>query len=129
MQLTKNFSSLEFACHNGDQVPLELVPNLQKLATNLQALRDALGVPIMILSGYRSPAYNVACGGAKKSQHMEANAADIVIPHLSPVKVHAKILELIASGAMHDGGVGLYNGPENYWVHYDVRPESKRWNG
>lgn len=38
------------------------------------------GAPIKINSGYRSPEVNAAIGGAKGSQHMRGEAADIVPP-------------------------------------------------
>ena len=77
MQVTKNFklSELEFS----DQVPPELISNAVELLQNLQVIRDHFQKPIIIISGYRSPTRNEAVGGAKKSQHMEAKAADIKI--------------------------------------------------
>lgn len=43
----------------------------------LDPLREFLGFPILITSGYRSPALNRAVGGSKNSQHMSGQAADI----------------------------------------------------
>lgn len=43
----------------------------------LQPLRDKIGVPIIITSGYRSPLVNSCVGGAVKSQHRYGCAADI----------------------------------------------------
>lgn len=37
----------------------------------LQALRNALGKPMIINSAYRSPEHNRRVGGAKASQHLE----------------------------------------------------------
>jgi transposase len=51
-QLTTNFDVSEFACKDGTAVPLDLLGNVKTLATNLQALRDALGKPVKISSGY-----------------------------------------------------------------------------
>lgn len=125
MQLTANFTLEEFRCHDGTDVPADLLPHVQDLATNLQVLREAIGKPIKIMSGYRTPAYNTKCGGEPKSQHMEAKAADIQVAGVSPKEVCAKIKALIESGAMKQGGVGLYDG----WVHYDVRGSKARWGG
>ena len=66
-KLTNNFSLEEFACKDGSETPIELYANLQKLANNLQVLRDELGVSIHINSGYRSPSYNQKIRGAKFS--------------------------------------------------------------
>lgn len=123
MELTKDFNLIEFACHDGTQVPNELIPNVQVLANNLQVLRDYLGVPIYIMSGYRTPSHNKKVGGAKGSQHLLAKAADITTKYHTPKQVHAAIEKLIAAGKMKQGGLGLYK----TFVHYDVRRNKARW--
>ena len=52
--------------------------NLQLLVKNiLDPLRDAWGAPIIVTSGYRSVRLNAAVGGARSSQHVTGQAADI----------------------------------------------------
>ena len=46
------------------------------LVEKLQAIRDAIG-PVVVTSGYRSPAYNRSVGGALHSRHMYGDAVDI----------------------------------------------------
>lgn len=43
----------------------------------LQPLRDSWGGPLFINSGYRSAELNKAVGGAKTSQHVKGEAADV----------------------------------------------------
>ena len=43
----------------------------------LDPLRQAWGRPIIVNSGYRSPAVNRAVGGVPNSQHTRGEAADI----------------------------------------------------
>ena len=50
------------------------------VAEILDPLREQLGEAIVISSGFRSPELNVALGGARFSQHMEGQAADIKTP-------------------------------------------------
>ena len=97
-QLTKNFNLSEFRCRDGSDVPDEFMDNVQLLAENLQVLRDHLEKPIRIISGYRSPSYNRKIGGAKKSQHMVAKAADIKVSGMHPDEVRQEILSLIKEG-------------------------------
>lgn len=55
--------------------------NLLHLALWLEDLRALLGgVPILVSSGYRSPALNKAIKGAKNSLHMKGLAADFTAP-------------------------------------------------
>ena len=70
-QLTKNFRLSEF----GD-VPKKYIDNITEVAVELQKVRDILCNPIIITSGYRSPEYNKAIGGARHSQHLFGKAAD-----------------------------------------------------
>jgi uncharacterized protein YcbK (DUF882 family) len=123
MQLTKNFNLIEFACKDGTSVPKELLHNAEILAANLQVLRDYLGEPVHINSAYRTPVYNARIGGAKKSQHLLAKAADITVKSKTPRQL-AKIIEkLIADKKMKQGGIGVYAG----FVHYDIRGKAARW--
>ena len=43
----------------------------------LDPLRERYGRPVVVTSGYRSPALNRAVGGAATSQHLRGEAADI----------------------------------------------------
>jgi len=124
-KLTENFSLSEFKCRDGSNVPDELMENVELLCENLQVLRDHLGKPIRVISGYRSPKYNRKIGGARRSQHMLAKAADIKISGMTPAEVKAEIVALIKAGKMKSGGVGLYR----TFTHYDVRGRNARWYG
>lgn len=50
------------------------------LAPGMQRVRDSLGRPVLITSGYRSPEVNAAIGGSKSSQHSQGLAADFICP-------------------------------------------------
>lgn len=57
----------------------EIVETLCRLGiTVLDRLRDELGKPITVKSGYRNAKLNAAVNGAKGSQHLLGEAADIV---------------------------------------------------
>lgn len=43
----------------------------------LDKIREKVGFPLIINSGYRSPEHNVRIGGVKNSAHMRGLAADI----------------------------------------------------
>jgi uncharacterized protein YcbK (DUF882 family) len=86
-------------------------------------LREELGRPIIVISGYRSPDYNTKIKGAKRSQHLFAKAADIVVPGMTSLEVRDTIIKLIKEGKMRKGGVGIYP----TFTHYDVRGFNARW--
>lgn len=124
-QLAPNFHIDEFKCRDGTSVPDKYMANVEELAKNLQVLRDELGKPIKINSGYRTPEYNKKIGGATRSQHMLAKAADIKVKGYGSERLAKKIMKLIEEGKMKKGGVGVYP----TFVHYDVRGRNARWSG
>lgn len=124
MKLTKNFSLSEFDCKDGTKVPEKYHGNAQRLANNLQILRDHLDVPVRVTgSGYRTVAHNKKKGGAKFSQHLTCSGADINANGFTPKELAAEIEKLIANGKMEQGGIGIYPG----FVHYDFRGTRARW--
>lgn len=123
MQLSKNFYLEEFNCRDGTPVPAKFFDNVKTLASNLQVLRDFIGEPIHINSGYRTPEYNKKVGGKKNSQHLTASAADIACKSRTPKQLASVIERLIKEGKMRQGGIGIYPG----FVHYDIRGVRARW--
>jgi len=121
--LTKNFDITEFSCNDGTPVPSEYLPNVKKLAEQLQILRDELNEPIHINSAYRHKEYNKKIGGEKNSQHLLAKAADITVKSKTPKQLAAIIEKLISEGKLKFGGMGVYPG----FVHVDIRPGKARW--
>ena len=124
-KITENFSLSEFRCKDGTDVPEDLMENVTLLCENLQVFRDYIGKPVRVISGYRSPKYNRRIGGARRSQHMQAKAADIKVKGMKPSEVKEIIVQLIKEGKMMKGGIGLYT----TFTHYDVRGRNARWYG
>lgn len=124
MKLTRNFHKSEFDSKDGAEMPYNVFLNIQKLATQLQTLRNIINKPIKINSGYRSPKHNYNVGGSVNSQHLLGKAADIVVSGLEPYQVAEIIEGLINNGDMLQGGIGIYN----TFVHYDIRKRRARWD-
>ena len=114
---TKNFKRSEFACpccgENGTK---------DELIEALQELRDYLGYPIIVTSGYRCKKHNTKVGGVSNSQHMTGIAADIHVAEISTVELARAANEI---PAFRDGGIGTYS----TWVHVDIRKKRARWRG
>lgn len=108
IRVAPNYLLREFECRDGShQVVLH-----RELLERLQALRDALGRPVIINSGYRNREHNAAVGGSPDSYHLQGMAADIRVPGLTP--------QAIAKAARQAGfrGIILYS----TFIHVDVRP-------
>ena len=129
MKLSKNFS-LEEMCRSNTasvrglpNVPnAEQVKNLQQLCENvLQPLRDHLGKPVVINSGFRSQAVNMAVGGAKNSQHTKGEAADIKCKDYPYAK---EIYTWIMDNLKFDQVI-LERKGKAVWVHVSFRTNGK----
>lgn len=57
---------------------IAMAGNLARLAETLEQVRELLGVPIRINSGYRSEEVNAKVGGVRTSAHLFCRAADFV---------------------------------------------------
>lgn len=99
MKLTKNFT-LEELCYSNtakargweNKPNPEQTDNLVKLCQRLlQPLRDIVGEPFHINSGFRSPKLNKAVGGVPTSQHAKGQAADVRVA--DPRKLLSELLK------------------------------------
>ena len=89
----------------------EIVRNLRRLAGVLEEVRALLDAPVVISSGYRSPALNRAVGGAMNSAHMRGLAADLTVPDAGAVLQVAR--RIAASNIAYDQLILEYGS----WVH------------
>ena len=123
--MTKNFKKSEFDCKCGCDMPVDVLANITKLASQLQYIRDNVALPITINSGYRCEAHNKSVGGSENSQHLLGKAADIVINGLDPVlDTYDYLDDLMRTGEILQGGLGMYQ----TFTHYDIRNIKARWN-
>ena len=127
MQLSKNFHLSEFLISQTasrmrlDNTASEIaVVNLKMLCTNvLQPIRDHYQKPVIISSGYRSPAVNRAVGGSSKSQHMTGQAADFTIPSID----NWTLAQWIHRELNYDQLIlEFYTGGNSGWIHVGYSP-------
>ena len=121
MQLSEHFELAEFlvsetAARRGiaNEPTPEIIENLRRLCQLvLEPLRVKLARPVVITSGYRSPALNRAIGGSPTSHHMQGRAADLVVPGITPLAVcqAASQLKLPCVQIIHEFG---------RWTHLSV---------
>lgn len=110
----QHFKVKEFACHDGSQV----VFIDSHLVSILDILRNEIGKPVIINSGYRTPTRNKEVGGAKYSYHMRGMAADIRANGMTPKELANKLNKIVPD----ECGIIVYQN----WVHFDVRTSKYR---
>ena len=83
--------------------------------------------PIIINSGYRSPAVNLLAGGAKTSNHLSGCAVDIRCAGKEQMIRYAAILLDIADGTKQEFDELLLEQHGSVcWLHFAVRPQDNR---
>ena len=110
----QHFKVKEFACKDGSQV----VFIDEHLISILDILRNKIGKPVIITSGYRTPEWNKKCEGAKYSYHMCGMAADIRVNGMSAKEIANELNAIVPD----ECGIIVYKS----WVHFDVRTSKYR---
>lgn len=114
-KIGQHFKVREFACKDGSQV----VFIDDCLVSILDILRNQVGKPVYINSGYRTPTRNKEVDGAKYSYHMRGMAADIRINGMTAKEIANKLNKIVPPD---ECGIIVYTS----WVHIDTRPNKYR---
>ena len=111
------------------------IENLKRVCSWLEMLRDEYNrrygegnTPLIINSGYRSPAVNKAVGGVATSNHLTGCALDIRVADMKQLLRYAVILLDIADEGreVFDELLIERNSKGTYWLHFAVRPKDNR---
>lgn len=99
-----------------DNTPtFEVVDNLNKLADYLDVIREKVGKPILISSGFRCPVLNKAVGGVSNSQHQKGLAADLICADMESLE---KVLR--ETGGFDQLIKEHRKGSKSFWYHVSV---------
>ncbi|MBR0268401.1 MAG: peptidase M15 [Prevotella sp.] len=121
MRLSRNFTLAELTATSHprlqDTPTLAVIQNLQRLCVLvLQPLRDAIGRPVYINSGYRSKRLNARVGGVLNSRHLQGKAADIHCDNLDYAKV---IFDILKQNPNVDKAI-IERKKHSTWVHVQM---------
>jgi hypothetical protein len=127
MNLSMHFSlaemtASEVAVRRGlDNTPTpDIVENLKLLCGYMEQIRDLLGVPITVHSGYRSPKVNAAVGGSDHSAHLHGMACDFIAPAYGTPQEIAKVI--LGNGTIPFDQL-IYEGS---WVHFGIGDDMRK---
>lgn len=127
MKLTEHFTLNEFqrsatASYQGidNNIPSKFISSIRNLCEQvLEPLRQHVQEPVIIGSGYRSPALNAIVGGVANSQHMKGEAADIHCPNRQ--KLHDWFLWLMDNTNFDQ--LLLEKSKTSTWIHVSCKPD------
>lgn len=119
-ELTRSQTAARLGINNTPPAPV--IEALRTLCREvLEPLRERVGGPLVINSGYRGPALNKRIGGAATSQHVLGEAVDIERPGISNFALATAIIE--ARLPFDQLILEAYNPdvPGSGWVHVSYR--------
>jgi zinc D-Ala-D-Ala carboxypeptidase len=113
-------SAIRFRYEEQFTPPREVVENLERLCINiLEPLRVSLQKPVKVSSGYRCLRVNKKIGGAKNSQHLRGEAADIQVLSMTVEDLFQLIKK---SDLPYDQLIQEFDS----WVHVSFGPQHRR---
>ncbi len=116
LHISPHFRLLEFEDPGTQMVKLD-----SELVVRLEALRDLVGKPITVTSGFRTPETNRFVGGAGGSYHLRGMAADVIWDGMA--LDDATVLAKEAGFT----GIGIDRRAWNQHLHVDVRLTPAYW--
>ena len=124
MNLTPHFTIEELAGTSNDKYKKlnllkaqEHMGKMYMLAGFAERVREIIGKPMIITSGYRCPELNKAIGGAITSQHIFCEAIDFVVKGLRPEDVFNRI---VTSDLKYNQIIIERNKSGSQWVHLSI---------
>jgi uncharacterized protein YcbK (DUF882 family) len=107
---SKYFSYDEMKCKCGcNQAPMD-----QQLMTTLDSIREAMGKPLIISSGYRCPNHPIEAKKSKPGAHATGKAADLAVEREDAYKV------LMAALFMDIKRIGVQQKGSGRFIHLDT---------
>jgi len=111
----KYFTEDEMRCKGTGECHMD-----EEFMERLIRLREDFGRPMIITSGYRDIAHNIAIGGSRNSAHIHGKAVDVAVGG-------ELAYDLIRMAIMHEfRGIGVaQRGPyEKRFIHIDTMDDS-----
>lgn len=127
MKLSPHFS-LEELIHSDTAVRLgidntptvEVIDNLTFLAGELEYVRDILGHPMLVSSGFRCNALNDHLGSKRTSSHTQGLAVDFICPSFG--NPHSVVSAIVMANINYDQVILEYD----RWVHLSFKQVDPR---
>lgn len=128
MQLTPHFQ-LEELCttttkHKSENISeaKKIMGRMYQLAGFAERIREIIGKPIIINSGFRCVKLNNAVGGSLTSQHLYAEAIDIQVNG----KSCKEVFQMIASSDLKYDQLILEKAGNAQWVHVSIGSKKEK---
>lgn len=133
MKISKYFTERESTVSaTGERLKIKNIPtqdkkdNILYTASRMDKIREYLGVPLIVLSWFRTEELNKAVKGSKTSAHKEGLAVDVYSTKMSSKEIYNKLIEAQKKGIIQFDQLIYY--PNQNFVHigFKVNKEQER---
>lgn len=128
IQLTPHFLLSELACTTTQYKELNLAEaqkimgRMYQLAGFAERVREIIGKPLIINSGFRCVKLNNAVGGSLSSQHLYAEAIDIRVSG----KTSNEVFQILAASDLKYDQLILEKAGNAQWVHVSIGSKKEK---
>ena len=128
MKLTPNFTLEELSCTNTQykeeniSAAKKIMGRMYQLAGFAERVREIIGKPLIINSGFRCVKLNNAVGGSLTSQHLYAEAIDIRVNG----KSCKEVFQIIVSSDLKYDQLILERSGTAQWVHVSIGSKKEK---
>ena len=122
MKISKYFTERETTVSAmGERLKIKNIPsrdekdNILYTASRMDLIREYLGIPLIVLSWFRTEELNTAVKGSKTSAHRFGLAVDVYSTKISSKKIYDKLIEAQVKGIIQFDQLIYY--PKQNFVH------------
>lgn len=122
MKASKYFDEKETTVSaTGERLKIKNIPtqdekdNILYTASRMDIIREYLGIPLIVLSWFRSEELNTAVKGSKTSAHRFGLAVDVYSTKMSSKEIYDKLIEAQVKGIIQYDQLIYY--PKQNFVH------------
>ena len=115
-ELTKSDIAIQHSIDN--TAPVDVIPNLTRLANVLEQVRALIAKPIIVTSAYRNLKVNAMLDSKPTSQHCIGCAADIKVSGMTPNDI---VNRIVNSKIEYDQVIREFDS----WVHISIPNDEK----
>lgn len=122
MKISKYFDEKEITVSAmGEKLKIKNIPsrdekdNILYTASRMDIIREYLGIPLIVLSWFRSEELNIAVKGSKTSAHRFGMAVDVYSNKMTSKDIYNKLIEAQAKGVLQFDQLIYY--PKQNFVH------------
>lgn len=126
MQISKYFTERESTVSaTGERLKIKNIPNQDEkdnilyTASRMDIIREYLGIPLIVLSWFRSEELNTAVKGSKTSAHRFGLAVDVYSTKMSSKEIYDKLIEEQVKGIIQFDQLIYY--PKQNFVHIGLK--------